>query len=249
MKTYKFIEVPLVGYTLSKNPWTFGYKELFKKNYNVEVYLSEESKLKTLEAIVSAEAKKGKIKTLMYGVGTAGTAATASSAVASALGLVCSGGACPLWLGAMFATLAPLAWIPIVATGGFVIAKRLGGRKGLKYLSESFPEKIKILDYEPITDIIKNKDLEAKTTEYYLSKIQGTRKEKLKRIIKKEPRLKLLKKDLKEGFENLADKSYEMFMESEEKEPYKAVNETYKYIAKGFKGGIFKTKRYLMFGI
>lgn len=249
MKTYKFIEVPLVGYALSKNPWTFGYKELFKKNYNVEVYLSEESKLKTLETLIDAEAKKGKIKTLMYGIGTAGTAATASSAVASMLGLICSGGACPLWLGAMFATLTPFAWMPIVATGGFVIAKRLGGRKGLKYLSESFPEKIRISDYEPIIAIIKNKDLEAKTTEYYLSKIQGTRKEKLKRLIKKDPQLKLLKKDLKEGFESLVDKSYEMFMESEEeKELYKTINKTYKYIAKGFKGRIFKTKSYLIFG-
>lgn len=91
--------------------------------------------------------------------------------------------------------------------------------------------------------------MEAKTTEYYLSKIQGTRKEKLKRIIKKDPQLKLLKKDLKEGFESLVDKSYEIFMESEEeKEPYKTVNETYRYIAKSFKGGIFKTKSCLIFG-
>lgn len=251
MKTYKFVEVPLIGYVLEENPWIFGYKEVFRKNYNVEVYLSEESKLKTLEDLICMETEKGKLKTLLYGIGTAGTAATASSAVASVLGLVCSGGACPLWLGAMFSTLMPLAWVPIVATGGFVIAKRLGGRKGLQYLSRSFPEEIKLLDYTPIKEVIIKEDLEMKTTEYYFSKVSGTRKEKLKRLFIGDQHLKTMKKDLKRGFENLVDVSYEMFMESkeEEKELYKTINKTYDYIRKGFSGNIFRTKNHLIFGV
>ncbi|MDP2908120.1 MAG: hypothetical protein Q8O03_09395 [Nanoarchaeota archaeon] len=250
MKTYKFVEVPLIGYVLTENPWTFGYKELFNKEYNVEVYLSEESKRKTLEDLVSSEAKKGKIKTLAYGIGTAGTAATASSAIASILGLVCSGGACPLWLGAMFSTLTPFAWAPIIATGGFVIAKRLGGRKGLQYIEKSLPKEIKTLDYTPITDLIKNQDLENKILEYYLLKMSGTRKEKLKRLFKQDTNIKLLKKELEKGFGKLADTSYEMFQQSkEEKEQYRAINKTYDYIRKGFSGRILRTKNYLIFGI
>lgn len=251
MKTYNFIEVPLVGYILAENSWTFGYKELFKKEYGVEVYLSEESKRKTLEELINSEAKKGKIKTLAYGIGTAGTAATASSAIASILGLVCSGGACPLWLGAMFSTLAPLAWAPIIATGGFVIAKRLGGRKGLQYIEKSFPQEIKTLDYMPITNVIKNQDLENKTLEYYLLKMSGTRKEKLKRLFKQDSSIKILRKELEKGFEKLADTSYEMFEQAkeEEKKQYKAITKTYSYIREGFSGKMFRTKSYLMFGV
>ena len=247
MKSYRFIEVPLVGYILAENPWTFGYSEIFKKEYNVEVYLSEESNRKTLEGLLSAEAKKGKIKTLAYGIGTAGTAATASSAVASVLGLICSGGACPLWLGAMFSTLAPLAWVPIVSTGGFVVAKRLGGRKGLQYIKKSFPREVKKLDYTPITELIKNQDLENKTLEYYLLKMSGTKKEKLKRLFKTDPNIKSLKKELANGFEKLAETSYEMFRQSKE-EKYLAISKTYDYIRKGFSGKIFRTKSYLIFG-
>lgn len=250
MKTYKFVEVPLVGYILAENPWTFGYKELFKKEYNVEFYLSEESKRKTLEDLISSEAKKGKIKTLAYGIGTAGTAATASSAIASILGLVCSGGACPLWLGAMFSTLTPFAWVPVIATGGFVIAKRLGGRKGLQYIEKSFPQETKTLDYTHITDLIRDQDLENKTLEYYLLKMSGTKKEKLKRLFKQDSNIKSLKKELKEGFKKLADTSYEMSLQSkEEKEQYKAISQTYEYIRKGFSGKILRTKNYLIFGV
>jgi len=250
IKTYNFVEVPLVGYTLTENPRTFGYRELFKKDYNVEVYLSEESKLKTLETIVDTEAKKGKVKTLVYGVGTAGTAATASSAVASVSGLVCSGGVCPLWIGPMFFTIVPFAWMPFVVIGGPVIAKRLGGRKGLQNISSSFPEKARILDYALISNLIKHKDMETKITEYSLSKISGTRKEKLGRMIKGDPKLKLLRQELKEGFESLVDESYKMFIGSkeEEKELYKAINKTYNYMAKRFGGKILKTKDYLIFG-
>lgn len=250
MKTYKFVEVPLIGYTLTEKTWSFGYWELFKKNYDVEVYLSEESNLKTLESIVSSEAKKGKIKTIAYGIGTAGTAATASSAIASILGLVCSGGACPLWLGAMYATVAPLAWVPIAATGGFVIAKRLGGRKGLQYLNKSL-SKPKLLDYGPIANAISKHDLETKTTEYYLSKIAGTRKEKIKSLFLGDSHLKAMKKDLERGFTDLTNISYEMFMDSkeEEKELYKAINKTYAYIRKGFSGKIFRARSYITFGV
>jgi len=249
MNSYKFVEVPLVGYTLAKNPWTFGYKEIFNKDYKVDVFLSDNTKIDTLESLVSAEAKKGKFKTLIYGIGTAGTAATASSAVASILGLICSGGACPMWLGAMFSALTPLAWIPIAASGGFVVAKRLGGRKGLRYLKDSFPGEIKRIDYSPIEGVIKERDLEAKTLEYYASKLEGTRREKLKRMFKKNPELKQLKKDLKDGFQELTEKSYEMLNESEEKEVYLSLHKTYKYITKGFKGNMFRTKGSLIFGV
>lgn len=250
MKTYKFVEVPLVGYVITENSWTFGYKELFKKEYNVEFYLSKESKRKTLEDLIISEAKKGKIKTLAYGIGTAGTAATASSAIASVLGLVCSGGACPLWLGAMFSTLAPFAWVPIMATGGFVMAKRLGGRKGLQYIEKSFPQETKVLDYTPLTDLIRNQDLENKTLEYYLLKMSGTKKEKLKRFFKQDPNIKSLKKELEQGFEKLANTSYEMFQTSkEEKKQYLAMSKTYDYIRKGFSGKILRIKNYLIFGV
>jgi len=250
MKTYKFIEVPLIGYVLSENPWTFGYKELFKKEYKVEFYLSEESRRKTLEELISSEARKGKIKTLAYGIGTAGTAATASSAIASALGLICSGGACPLWLGAMFSTLAPFAWAPIISTGGFVVAKRLGGRKGLQSIEKSFPQEVKMLDYTHIKEVIKDQDLENKTLEYYLLKMSGTRKEKLKRLFKQDPNIKILKKELEEGFKKLADTSYEMFKQAkEEKEQYKAITKTYDYIRKGFSGKLLRIKDYLIFGV
>jgi len=251
MSAYKFVEVPLVGYVLAENPWTFGYKELFTKQYSVGFYLSEESKRKTLEGLVSCEAKKGKIKTLAYGIGTAGTAATASSAIASILGLVCSGGACPLWLGAMFSTLAPFAWVPIMASGGFVVAKRLGGRKGLQYIEKSFPREIKTLDYAPIAELINTEDMEMRVMEYYFAKTSGTRKEKLKRMLVGDPHLKAMRKDLENGFEKLVDVSHEMYTQSakEDKEAYAAIAQTYDYVRKGFAGKMLRMKKNILFGV
>lgn len=250
MDDYNFVEVPLVGFTLAKSPFGFGYKEIFKKDFKVEVYLSHASKLKQLEGIVNSEANKGRLKTLFYGIGTAGTAATSSSAIASAMGLICTGGACPMWLGAMLASSMPFAWIPIVATGGFVVAKRLGGRRGLQKIAKSLPSEPKILDYTLITEAIRANDFEAKTLEYYSSKMIGTRKEKLKRMFSPDPKVKALKKDLTKGFETLVKKSHEMMMESSEnKELYKAINRTYSYIHKGFKGSMFKSKGYILFGV
>ena len=156
-----------------------------------------------------------------------------------------------MWLGAMFASMMPFAWLPVVATGGLVIGKRLGGRRGLQKIAQSFPEEPKLLDYSPVMEVIASKDLEAKTAEYYGLKIMGTRKEKLKRIFRPDPEVKLLKKDLTEGFGTLVEKSREMFMDAPEDDEklYAAISQTYNYVHRGFKGKFFKKKGFLLFGI
>lgn len=250
MKNYRLVEVPLVGYALAEKPFTFGYKDLFEKEFSVKTYLADEKNKDSLEGIIGSESRKALWKTLVYGVGTAGTAMSASSGVVTALGIICGSGGCPLWLAPIYLSLAPFAWIPLALTGGFLVTKRLGQRRALQEIHPRLKD-TKIIDYNPIMEHIEKTDLSSRINEYYLDKISGTRWEKFQKAFKKNPEMKAIRKEIAIRFGELSRIAGDLKRKSidEEHQLYEVVEQTYNYIQKCYDGKWLKRKKAMIFGI
>lgn len=225
MSRLKIVELPYFGFSIVKNPWSFGLEGLLSKEYDVKAYVSNERQAKSIKEVLSNEGNKDITYTLLSGVGGTGGAGVGV--------LAASGITCPACF-PVAASLAPFAAVPVVLTGGVVVGKRYGERKALQKLSKSFnPNNAKIVDYSRIENLINNFDLLQTAKEYdqLLKEAKWWQERKSK---------KNKKKELKNKLNNLADRILELPNSSkEEKIIYLHVAMGYRDYLKSLKKNVF----------
>ena len=154
----RFIELPpfdsfIIG---EKSSWTFGVNELFSKlEYDLEVFVSDDSKSKVLEDIVNHEKTRSAANAVLQGVGGSG----AGMGIAATAGAAASCPACyPVY--AAFAPFVAAGASALVLPALYGTAKRLGQRKIMRSLVEFEEWEIKVVDYDPPLEISSEQELE-----------------------------------------------------------------------------------------
>lgn len=240
---YHIAEVPLIGYSLDRNPWKFGITEFFNSNIGLELYVSYEDKKLEIESILQTQASKGTVKTMLYGVGSLGGFVYTGSFVSSIVGIW---GICPYCVPALAIAAGPFAGIPILLTGGLIIGKRLGQKRIMKSLTQKIKDaKPIIMDYSPFHEIIDSLGLRENFMEYLKRKSAGTKLQRAKKLFRKDTKLRELRVDIAEGLSQLEMKA----MELSKKEPiFEVHKKTYEYAKNVYRRKILKGRKIVIFG-
>lgn len=270
MKKYSVVEVPLVGYALTEDPWIFGYKELFLDDFKLDLYLSDKTKVSELKSIFKREGDRNILKTMFSGYGKASDLALATTGgLSTFLMFACAGGACPLWLSSVYSllpilgvlttasatvygyTIEPFLASPPLVLLSALITKRLGQRKLVKYLEKKTEEEnLSLFDYSIILGKIESLGMADKITSLMTEKYRPeTRWRKFKRLFREDQKLKDLQQELYEDFRSLSDLTEKLAENSEEKEKavYRTLCETYENVSNAYKPKPFKRKGTVIF--
>ncbi len=230
-RIYRFVEVPLVGYVLQEDSFTFGYKEYYKNlvsvlDDDVSVYVTKKENISQLEQLITRETTKGSVKTVAEGIG----GVKGDILLASRIGSVFI--ALSLENCALLQALIPLILVPgpVYPLLGAYIFKRLGEKGALEQMKKKIYDHIFEYDAQKIIQYLEHLSLAEKIQEYALLKQRGNRWAKVKRIWKLEIELDEKRKILKQGFAEVGELCTTLHTNATEKAPYETCLRAYKVV-------------------
>lgn len=226
--TYRFVEVPLIGYVLHEDSFTFGYKEYYKNlvsvlDDDVQVYVTKKENVSQLEELITRETTKGHMMTVAEGVG----GLKGDILLASRIGSVFI--ALSLENCALLQALIPVILVPgpVYPLLGAYLFKRLGEKGALEHMKTKLYNHVFEYDAQKIMQHIEDRSLVEKIKEYALLKQSGNRWAKMKRIWKLESELNEKRQVLKQGFAELGELCTTLHKNADEKAPYETCTRVY----------------------
>lgn len=226
-RTYRFVEVPLVGYVLHEDSFTFGYKEYFSAiNYDVHLHVTDKKNVSKLEELIDKELSKGRIKTVAEGIGGVKGDLYMASRMGS-LFLALSLEECSL-----LQTIIPLVFVPgpVYPLLGAYIFKRFGEKKALEQMKVKLKEHVVEYDASGIKKKIDDAQLKQKIKDYAIAKRQGSWWQRLKRIRKLESELEGKRAVIANDIDELIAVSTALRDAAADKVPYETVTHVYSVI-------------------
>ena len=223
-RIYTFVEVPLIGYVLHEDSFTFGYKEYFSpQEYEVHAYLSKKEKFSELEQLMEKELTKGKMKAIAEGVGGIKGDLFLRSRMSSIFI------ALSMEEYTLFHTLIPLILVPGPVLPLLIpyFFKRLGENGAVEQLKKKLGEHVCEYDATPFYAKISELKLQEKIKEYAEAKKAGNLWTKLKRVWKLEPDLEAKRVEIAKGADELISTSKGLAMSSQGKMPYDITTQVY----------------------
>ena len=227
-RTYRFVEVPLIGYVLQEDSFTFGYKEYYKNlvsvlDNEVCVYVTKKENVSQLEELITRETTKGSIKTVAEGMGGLKGDILLASRIGSFY-IALSFKNCTV-----LQALIPLILVPgpVYPLLGAYIFKRLGEKGALEHMKIKLYDHIFEYDARKIMQQVEESSLVEKIKEYASLKQRGSRWAKIKRIWKLEPELHEKRQALKQGFAELGALCKTLYEKATDKAPYETCTRVY----------------------
>lgn len=225
-RTYRFVEVPLVGYVLHDDS-LFSYKEYFSAiTYDVQLYVTDKNNVSKLEELVNKELSKGRMRTITEGIGGVKGDIYLASRISSIFV------ALSMEDNSLMQMIIPLVLVPgpVYPLLGAYIFKRFYEKKALEQMKSKLKEHVTEYDVSPIQKKIDDLHLKDKIRDYADSKRRGSCWQRLKRIWRLEPELVEKRSVVANDLEELIALSTSMRDKSSDKIPYAAIANTYSVI-------------------
>ncbi|MBI4440988.1 hypothetical protein HY639_02365 [Candidatus Woesearchaeota archaeon] len=215
--TYRFVEVPLVGYVLHEDSFTFGYREYFKEiDAKVELYVEDKQHVSQLEYILDKELAKGKMKTVAEGIGGLKGDIYLASRMGSlflAFGLEES---------RLMQSLLPLVLVPgpVYPLLGAYIFKRLGEKGAFRQMKDKLHDHVTEYDTGPICREAARLSLSQKIRDFSAAKKQGNFWKRTRRVCTLEPSLDKQRDELVQSWSSLMTATKAAYDAAQDKAPY-----------------------------